>query len=99
MYRPGLYRADDPDLMAARDGAFEVLESSAAELAAQWQIDDVAGLVLAGWSMCHGLATLLLAGNLEDRVPTDLAEISAQLGRGISGLGRVIDRRASGASD
>src|SRR3954447_1534653 len=76
MYRPGLYRTDDPDLVAARDGAFAVLESSAAELAAHWKIGDVAGLVLAGWSMCHGLATLLLAGNLEDRIPTDLAEMS-----------------------
>lgn len=96
MYRPGLYRDDDPDLMAAKDAAFAVLEGSGAQLAERWQIDDVEGLVLAGWSMCHGLATLLLAGNLEGRVAGDMAEISARLGRGLSALGRVVDARAAG---
>jgi hypothetical protein len=71
MYRPGLYRTDDPDVVEASDRAFGVLNSSAAAFAAEWGFDDVEGIVLAGWSMAHGLATLILAGNLEGRYATD----------------------------
>jgi len=95
MYRPGLHRTEDPDLVAAKDAAFAVLEGSAAELAEHWDIDDVAGLVLAGWSMCHGLATLLLAGNLDGRISGDIEEVTAHLSRGLIGLGRVSAERAA----
>jgi AcrR family transcriptional regulator len=93
MYRPGLYRTDDPELIAARDAAFAVLDDSAARLAHEWRIDDVAGLVTAGWSLCHGLATLLLAGNLAGRLPTDTASITAHLRNGLVALGRVAERQ------
>lgn len=93
MYRPSLYRSDDPDLVAARTAAFAVLDNSAAELAQQWGVDDVAGLTVAGWSMSHGLATLLLAGNLTDRVPPDPAELTAMLTRGLVALGHVASER------
>lgn len=36
MYRPRLYRVDDPELVAARSAAFAVLDISAAGLAAEW---------------------------------------------------------------
>lgn len=94
MYRPTLYRADDPELVAARTAPFAILDDSAAELAAHWGVDDVAGLTVAGWSMSHGLATLLLAGNLTDRVPPDPAELTAMLTRGLVGLGHVAAERA-----
>ncbi|MFL6023053.1 MAG: TetR/AcrR family transcriptional regulator [Marmoricola sp.] len=93
MYRPGLYRSDDPDLVAAKQTAFDVLEGSAADLASHWGIEDVPGLVLAGWSLCHGLATLTLAGNLNGRVSPALAELSGQLERGLAALGRVVETR------
>ncbi|MFL6156964.1 MAG: TetR/AcrR family transcriptional regulator [Marmoricola sp.] len=93
MYRPGLYRSEDPDLVEAKQAAFDVLEGSAADLASHWGIDDVPGLVLAGWSLCHGLATLTLAGNLEGRVSPDLGGLSAQLERGLAALGRVVETR------
>jgi len=95
MYRPGLYRADDPDLMAAKDAAFNILDGSGAALADHWDIDDPRGLVLAGWSLCHGLATLLLAGNLEGRIFGGVDEIAAHLSRGLIGLGRVSDKRTT----
>ena len=95
MFRPALYRTDDPDLVAARTAAFAVLDDSAAELADQWGLADVGGLTVAGWSMSHGLATLLLAGNLTDRVPADPAALTAMLSRGLIELGRVAGERAS----
>lgn len=93
MFRPGLYRADDPELIAARARAFSVMEGSGAALAAEWGLDDPEGVVLAGWSLAHGLASLILAGNLDNRIPTDPEEIRAKLGRGLTGLGYVIQRR------
>lgn len=33
---------------------------------------DVASLVIAGWSMCHGYATLMATHNLADRASGDL---------------------------
>lgn len=94
MYRPRLYRNDEPELVEAKTAAFAVLEDSGAELAKTWDIDDAEGLVLAGWSMAHGLATLLLAGNLDGAVPPTMEEISAKLGRGLIGLGKVVAQRA-----
>jgi AcrR family transcriptional regulator len=99
MYRPGLCRADDPDLTAARDAAFAILDASATALAEQWAIADAAGLTVAGWSMSHGLATLLLTGNLADRLPPDATKITALLTDGVIALGQVAreQRRATGA--
>lgn len=67
MYRPHLDRGDDPDLVTARSAAFAILDGSAAELAAHWDIDDTASLTVTDWSLCHGLATLLLAGHVDER--------------------------------
>jgi AcrR family transcriptional regulator len=94
MYRPGLYRTDDPDLVAARQAAFAILTDSAAALARQWRIADVDGLVITGWSLCHGLATLLLTGNLQDRLPPDPEAIARHLANGLIGLGKVARQQA-----
>lgn len=93
MYHPGLYRNDDPALVEAKDAAFDVLNGSAAALAAEWGIDDVGGLVLAGWSLAHGLATLILAGNLDDRIDVEPEHIYGHLERGLVALGSVTARR------
>lgn len=95
MFRPTLYRSDDPDLVAARSAAFSILDDSAAELASRWGVADVAGLTVAGWSTSHGLATLLLAGNLTGRVPPDPAELTAMLTSGLAALGHVANERAA----
>lgn len=99
MYRPGLYRTDDPDLVFARRAAFAVLDDSAAALAAEWQVDDSAGLTLAGWSLAHGLATLLLGGNLTDRLPPDPGQVIALLTDGLIELGRIAARERDVRSD
>jgi AcrR family transcriptional regulator len=94
MYRPGLYRTNDPELVAARQAAFAILDDSAAALARRWRIADVDGLVVAGWSMAHGLATLILTGNLGDRLPNDPEAIAAHLANGLVGLGHVAKQQA-----
>src|SRR5438552_15731925 len=71
MFRPELYRADDPDLTEARDAAFQLLYETARAAVAADEAADVTGLVVAGWSVSHGFATLWLHGNLEDRLGTD----------------------------
>ncbi|GAB3863614.1 TetR/AcrR family transcriptional regulator [Nocardioides maradonensis] len=93
MYRPGLYRTDDPELVEAKEAAFAVLDGSGAALAEEWGIEDAGGLVLAGWSMAHGFATLLLAGNLDDLVDLGPEDIARRLEAGLVGLGRVTAER------
>lgn len=95
MYRPGLYRTDDPDVVEASDRAFAVLNGSAAAFAQEWGFDDTEGIVLAGWSMAHGLATLSLAGNLAGRYTTDAEAISERLQRGLIALGKAAEKRQS----
>jgi AcrR family transcriptional regulator len=94
MFRPNLYRGDDPDLVAAKNAAFDVLYGSArASLAARRSgsvtEEDVQGLVLAGWSTSHGFATLALAGNLVDQLDTDTNVLAAQILRGIITMGEL----------
>ena len=96
MFRPNLYRGDDPDLASARDAAFDLLYGSArASLAAgseQVTDEEVVGLVVAGWSLTHGLATLALTANLRDRVGDDLASFAPTLINGVVTLGNLIRR-------
>jgi AcrR family transcriptional regulator len=81
MYRPELYHADDPDLEAARLQAREMLYGPLAEHPEAAGIDArTAGL--AAWSLVHGLATLMLTGNLpphELRNPEAVARSVASL--------------------
>lgn len=99
MFRPYLYRLDDSELVAARDDAFDVLYGTArASLQAQRREcsdDDVLGLVMAGWSMSHGFATLLLNANLPERVHADPAAAAGLLLQGVATLGQLVDRVSS----
>jgi AcrR family transcriptional regulator len=97
MFRPDLYRTDDPELTAARDAAFDLLYGSAR--AAVGDDDaDVTGLVVAGWSLSHGLATLWLTNNLKGRVAEDPARVVQQLNEGIVALGRLTHLGQAGAA-
>lgn len=93
MFRHDLYRMDDPDLVAARGAAFDVLHGSARAAMPPGREDEAAGLVIAGWSAAHGFATLWLHANLTDHVGTDPAAIAAQLGHGMVTLGEVTRRQ------
>lgn len=95
MFRPYLYRGDDPDLVAAKNAAFAVLYGGARASLTAYRPDgvsdaDVNGLVLAGWSLSHGFATLALTGNLSEQFGTDTATLAAQMASGISTLGDLV---------
>jgi AcrR family transcriptional regulator len=58
MFRPDLYRADDPALAAARDQAGDVLVKGSAS------VSDAEMAGVAAWSLMHGFANLWLTGAL-----------------------------------
>ncbi|NBE55120.1 TetR/AcrR family transcriptional regulator [Streptomyces boluensis] len=76
MFAPELLRADDPELLAARERAGDQLRAGVAGLAASGRGDDARLAGVAAWSLAHGFATLLLGGNLEgplgDRDPEEM---------------------------
>jgi len=51
MFRPELYRSDDPELLAAREASFAVLYATARRGAGLGQEQDVTPLALAAWSV------------------------------------------------
>lgn len=63
MFRPELYRADDPELVAARAEASTVLYGPAARASGR-RSERERDAGIAAWSLVHGFATLLLNGNL-----------------------------------
>lgn len=89
MFRPDLHRRDDAELAAASNAAFAVLYDSAAAAVPGAPDDAVRGLVIAGWSLAHGLATLWLTGNLEDRLVPDPALLTEQVREGLVRLGEL----------
>ncbi|MEV7277987.1 TetR/AcrR family transcriptional regulator [Streptomyces sp. NPDC093111] len=90
MFQPGLHRADDPELLAAKERAGAELRAGVTGLPASADAPRDTGM--AAWSLAHGFATLLLTHNLDaplgDRDPGEVFRSltgllgSAQLGRG-----------------
>jgi AcrR family transcriptional regulator len=79
MFRPELYRTDDPELVRARDAARALLYPPAAEAATS---PDAGGDVRAGvaaWSLVHGLATLWLNHNLPPQLGDDPEQITREV--------------------
>ncbi|WP_327245967.1 TetR/AcrR family transcriptional regulator [Streptomyces sp. NBC_01320] len=66
MFQPELYRADDSELLAARDRAAQALRAGVGGLPSAGRGDDARLAGVAAWSLAHGFATLLLSGNLSD---------------------------------
>ncbi|ORM37472.1 TetR/AcrR family transcriptional regulator [Williamsia sp. 1135] len=89
MFRPDLYSDADPALVEARDAAFAVLYDSARTSLAASPTDDITGVVVAGWSMSHGMATLWRTGNLRGRIGEDPNLLTRQIAEGIAGLGEL----------
>jgi AcrR family transcriptional regulator len=101
MFRPYLYRGDDPDLVVAKNAAFDILYGSArASLVAHRSgtvtDEDVRGLVLAGWSLSHGFATLVLTANLSEQLDTETAVLATQFVRGIITMGELAQQADPG---
>lgn len=92
MFRPDLYRADDPDLIDARDEAFSVLYGTARSSVGGPRGDDINGVVITGWALSHGLATLWRTGNLRGRIADDPAQAARQVAEGVVRLGEVAAR-------
>jgi AcrR family transcriptional regulator len=79
MFRPELYRPDDPELVQAREQARALLYPPAAEAANN---PDGGGDVRAGvaaWSLVHGLATLWLNQNLPPQLGDDPEQITREV--------------------
>ncbi|MEU7292434.1 TetR/AcrR family transcriptional regulator [Streptomyces exfoliatus] len=63
MFQPELLRADDPDLIAAKERASAELRAGVAGLR---ELPDARTAGIAAWSLAHGFATLLLTHNVRD---------------------------------
>ncbi|MFF5714924.1 TetR/AcrR family transcriptional regulator [Streptomyces sp. 62] len=61
MFQPELLRADDPDLLAAKEHASAELRAGVAGLP---DVPDTRTAGIAAWSLAHGFATLLLTQNV-----------------------------------
>jgi AcrR family transcriptional regulator len=80
MFRPELYRTDDPDLVRARDTARSLLYSPAAAASGSSDGDEVRAAV-AACSLVHGLATLWLDQNLPPQLGDDPEQITREVAR------------------
>jgi AcrR family transcriptional regulator len=83
MIRPELYHPDAPELRQARGRTRELLYGPLAHLrgeSADSNSQQNAGL--AAWSLAHGLATLLISGNLGE--PAELGQDPAELARTVA---------------
>jgi len=82
MRAPYLLDVDDAELASARDSAGEQLRAGAATLGG----NGAAATPLAAWSLVHGLASLLLEGNIRlapgDDVESLARAVTGHLGRG-----------------
>ncbi|WP_052849854.1 TetR/AcrR family transcriptional regulator [Streptomyces avicenniae] len=84
MFRPELYRADDPAVAAARARSRAVLVSGARGAAGRPERERL--VMLAAWSLAHGFAGLWLDGALAE---------SAEDGRDPAELARAVFRTAA----
>jgi AcrR family transcriptional regulator len=74
MFRPELYRSDDPELVRAREQARALLYPPATEAANS--PGDEGRAAVAAWSLVHGLATLWLNHNLPPQLGDDPEQIT-----------------------
>ena len=80
MFRPELYRTDDPELVRARGAARALLYPPAADLTNKADAERVRAAV-AAWSLVHGLATLWLNQNLPPELGDDPEQIAREVAR------------------
>ena len=79
MFRPELYRTDDPELVRAREQARALLYPPAAEFTNSADGGDDVRAGLAAWSLVHGLATLWLNHNLPPELGDDPEQITREV--------------------
>lgn len=84
MFRPDLYRVDDPAVAAARDRARAVLVNGARATLTPGAASDRAA-VLAAWSCAHGFAHLWSSGALPESMGGDPEETARAVFHVLSG--------------
>ncbi len=94
MFRPYLYRGDDPELLVAKDAAFEVLYDTAraslsSDRSEPVSDEEVSSLALAGWSLSHGFATLALTSNIVELRDADPTAVAESIRQGVIAMGEL----------
>ena len=85
MFRLDVLNADDPDFVAASDGAYTLLVNTIERCQSEGFLGskDPEVVAVSAWSMVHGLAALWISGRLADRIhetdPSRLAEHVSRL--------------------
>lgn len=87
MFRPELYRTDDPDLRSARERAAQVLVTCGAKLSPSPEQERLT--TIAAWSLTHGFAHLWLNGSLSESAHGDPETIARSLVHLVFGPGSV----------
>ncbi|MET9672412.1 TetR/AcrR family transcriptional regulator [Streptomyces sp. NPDC006482] len=83
MFQPELLRADDPELLAAKERASAELRAGVADLRTT---PDARAAGIAAWSLAHGFATLLLSHNLDEAVAAPGDGTPEEYFRSLTGL-------------
>jgi AcrR family transcriptional regulator len=79
MFRPELYRTDDPEVVAARQASRALLYGPVT--GRPEPLPDDLPAAVAAWSLVHGLATLWLNGNLPPQLGDDPERIARDAAR------------------
>lgn len=85
MFRLDLLNADDPDFVAASEGAYALLVGTVARCLSEGFLgeNDPEVVAVSAWSMVHGLAALWISGRLAERIsekdPNRLADRVSRL--------------------
>jgi AcrR family transcriptional regulator len=70
MFRLDVLNADDPEFVAASDGAYALLVSTVSQCQSEGFLEgrDPEVVAVSAWSMVHGLAALWISGRLAERI-------------------------------
>jgi AcrR family transcriptional regulator len=93
MFRPELYRPDEPSLLAARRSAAEMLFGPAGSMRGDDREFDPVLAGVAAWSLVHGLVILWLNGNLPPELGRDPEAIARSVARYLFAPGPDAPRR------
>ncbi|MFI6451889.1 TetR/AcrR family transcriptional regulator [Streptosporangium amethystogenes] len=86
MFRPELYRTDDPGVRSARERAFHVLVTGAGTISPNPEQDRLT--TIAAWSLAHGFADLWMSGALPESAHDDPEIVARSLVRLVFGTAR-----------
>lgn len=85
MFRPELYRADDPDLQSAQERSRAALGQAVQTLGERQRGTDPTRTAVAAWSFVHGFSTLWLQGALPEGIGDDPAAAARVVATGLFG--------------